>query len=133
MNDESKHSLDELEQWQSLPLSVKVLMTKNRIRKWVEEYHEDGVCVLMTFSPESLVLLHIVNLDYPEVGVAFGETDLKPMTAWMASEDAENVDEWLNFGCNHYDTDRPESNPLAFWLKEDVIEYIRKETVNDGF
>lgn len=38
----NKHTLQELQQWQSLPLSIKVAMTKDRIRNWVHEYGEDG-------------------------------------------------------------------------------------------
>ncbi len=34
----SKHTLDELRQWQALPLSIKVRMTETRIRGWVNEY-----------------------------------------------------------------------------------------------
>lgn len=38
-----KHTIDELHQWQALPLSVKIRMTKERIRNWVNEFVEDGV------------------------------------------------------------------------------------------
>ena len=41
----AKHTIDELKQWQSYPLSLKVLMTKERIRNWIREYGEDGVYV----------------------------------------------------------------------------------------
>ena len=39
----NKHTIQELKQWQSLPLSIKVLMTQERIRNWVREYDESGV------------------------------------------------------------------------------------------
>ena len=29
-----KHTLEELRQWQALPLDIKVLMTMERIRQW---------------------------------------------------------------------------------------------------
>lgn len=127
--DDNAHSLDDLRQYQALPLSVKILMSKNRIRKWVNEYGEDNVCVRMTFSPESLVLLHMVNEEYPNVKVAFSDdTELKPIIAWMASEDESGLDDWLTFGCNHFETDRPESRPMAFWYKDDVFKYLRLKT-----
>lgn len=127
--DDNAHSLDDLRQYQDLPLSVKILMSKNRIRKWVNEYGEDDVCVRMTFSPESLVLLHMVNEEYPSVKVTFSDdTELKPIVSWMASEDESGLDDWLTFGCNHFETDRPESRAIAFWTKDDILEYLRWDT-----
>ena len=126
---DNAHTLSDLEQYQALPLKVKILMSKNRIRKWVNEYGTNNVCVRMTFSPESLVLLHMVNEEYPSVKVAFSDdTELKPIVSWMASEDESGLDDWLTFGCNHFETDRPESRPLAFWSKENVFEYLRLNT-----
>lgn len=127
------HNLSDLEQRQALPLRVKLLLTKTRIRNWVNEYGATNCVVLMTFSPESLVLLHLAKSLYPKINVAFGECDeeMKPITAWMASEDEAKLDEWLEFGCNHYDNERPESSPIAFWLKEDVLQYI-EEVTNDS-
>ena len=123
---DNAHTLSDLEQYQALPLKVKILMSKNRIRKWVNEYGANNVCVRMTFSPESLVLLHMVNEEYPSVKVAFSDdTELKPIVSWMASEDESGLDDWLTFGCNHFETDRPESRPLAFWYKDDVFEYLK--------
>ena len=126
---DNAHTLSDLEQYQALPLKVKILMSKNRIRKWVNEYGTENVCVRMTFSPESLVLLHMVNEEYPSVKVTFSDdSELKPIVAWMASEDESGLDDWLTFGCNHFETDRPESRPLAFWSKENVFEYLRLNT-----
>lgn len=129
---DNAHTLSDLEQYQALPLKVKILMSKNRIRKWVNEYGANNVCVRMTFSPESLVLLHMVNEEYPSVKVAFSDdTELKPIVSWMASEDESGLDDWLTFGCNHFETDKPESRPLAFWYKENVFEYLRLKTNED--
>ena len=126
---DNAHTLSDLEQYQALPLKVKILMSKNRIRKWVNEYGASNVCVRMTFSPESLVLLHMVNEEYPSVKVAFSDdSELKPIVSWMASEDESGLDDWLTFGCNHFETEKPESRPLAFWYKENVFEYLRLNT-----
>ena len=129
---DNAHTLSDLEQYQALPLKVKILMSKNRIRKWVNEYGANNVCVRMTFSPESLVLLHMVNEEYPSVKVTFSDdTELKPIVSWMASEDESGLDDWLTFGCNHFETEKPESRPLAFWYKENVFEYLRLKTNED--
>jgi 3'-phosphoadenosine 5'-phosphosulfate sulfotransferase (PAPS reductase)/FAD synthetase len=126
---DNAHTLSDLEQYQASPLKVKILMSKNRIRKWVNEYGANNVCVRMTFSPESLVLLHMVNEEYPSVKVAFSDdSELKPIVSWMASEDESGLDDWLTFGCNHFETEKPESRPLAFWEKGDIFEYLRKNT-----
>ena len=126
---DNAHTLSDLEQYQALPLKVKILMSKNRIRKWVNEYGANNVCVRMTFSPESLVLLHMVNEEYPSVKVTFSDdTELKPIASWMASEDESGLDDWLTFGCNHFETEKQESRPMAFWTKDDVLEYLRLNT-----
>ena len=126
---DNAHTLSDLEQYQALPLKVKILMSKNRIRKWVNEYGANNVCVRMTFSPESLVLLHMVNEEYPSVKVAFSDdSGLKPIVSWMASEDESGLDDWLTFGCNHFETEKPESRAIAFWTKDDVFEYLRLNT-----
>lgn len=66
-----KHTIDELHQWQALPLSVKIRMTKERIRNWINEFGEDGVYVSFSGGKDSTVLLDLVRKDYPEVKVVF--------------------------------------------------------------
>lgn len=76
-----KHTDDELKQWQGLPLEIKLLMTKERIRAWVNEWGEDGVYISFSGGKDSTVLKHIVDnmgynvpsvfintgLEYPEI------------------------------------------------------------------
>ncbi len=33
---------------------------------------------------------------------------------------------YLQYGCNAFDTTRPMSRPLAFWTEKDIWEYIEK-------
>ncbi len=40
-----KHTIGELHQMQSLPLSAKIKMTERRVREWVEYYGTDGVAL----------------------------------------------------------------------------------------
>lgn len=56
---------EELKQMQSLPLEVKVLKTKARIKEWVDFYGEDNVAVSFSGGKDSTVLLDIVRQDYP--------------------------------------------------------------------
>ena len=57
----NKHTIQELKQWQSLPLSIKVLMTQERIRNWVREYDESGVYLSFSAGKDSTVLAHIIR------------------------------------------------------------------------
>ena len=67
----AKHTLEELQQWQSLPLNIKIRMTEERIRDWVREYGEDGVYVSFSGGKDSTVLLDIVRKLYPNVKAVF--------------------------------------------------------------
>lgn len=72
-----KHTMDELRQWQALPLSIKVRMSMERIRMWVREYGERGVYVSFSGGKDSTVLSHLVdrtipNNDIPRVFVNTG-------------------------------------------------------------
>lgn len=68
---ESKHTMDELHQFQALPLSVKIRMTENRIRGWIDEFGEDGVHVGFSGGKDSTVLLDIARKNYPNVKAMF--------------------------------------------------------------
>lgn len=63
---EPKHTSEELLQWQSLPIGVKVKMTIARIRAWINEFGEDGVYISYSGGKDSTVLSHIVDTAYPD-------------------------------------------------------------------
>lgn len=58
---ENKHTMQELYQWQALPLNIKVLMTAERVRNWVNEFGEDGVYLSFSGGKDSTVLGHIIR------------------------------------------------------------------------
>ena len=72
-----KHSGEELRQWQALPLEIKILMTKARIREWINEYGEDRVYISFSGGKDSTVLLDIVRQDHPDVPAVFIDTGLE--------------------------------------------------------
>ena len=74
---ENKHSIQELHQWQSLPLNVKILMTKRRIRDWVNYYGIDGVYISFSGGKDSTVLLTIAREIYAEMKAVFIDTGLE--------------------------------------------------------
>lgn len=88
---ENKHTMDELKQWQALPLSVKILMTRERIRNWVNEFGEDGVYVSFSGGKDSTVLLDIARKDYPNVEAVFVNTGLEYPSVRLFAESKENV------------------------------------------
>lgn len=72
-----KHTKQDLQQMQSLPLSIKISMTKRRIRDWVNEFGTDGVFVSFSGGKDSTVLLHIVREMYPDIEAVFVNTGLE--------------------------------------------------------
>lgn len=73
----NKHTTSDLSQMQSLPLSAKIQMTRQRIRGWVNEFGTDGVYVSFSGGKDSTVLLDLVRKDYPEVPAVFVDTGLE--------------------------------------------------------
>ena len=73
----AKHTMSDLYQMQSMPLSIKVRMTEERIRGWIEEYGEDGVYISFSGGKDSTVLLDMVRRLYPDVLAVFVDTGLE--------------------------------------------------------
>ncbi len=71
------HTIQELKMRQRLPLDIKVRMTQQRIREWINEYGEDGVYISFSGGKDSTVLLHIVRELYPNVKAMFVDTGLE--------------------------------------------------------
>lgn len=59
-------SIEEFNYRRSLPLDIKVAMTKTRIREFVREYGLDGVYFSDSGGLDSTVLRHIMRACYPE-------------------------------------------------------------------
>lgn len=72
----NKHNSYDLKQMQSLPLSAKVVMTKQRIIDWYE-FWDGKVYVSFSGGKDSTVLLHLVRSIYPDVEAIFVDTGLE--------------------------------------------------------
>ena len=74
---ENVHTMQDLKQFQAMPLPVKVALTKTRIRSWVNEFGVNGVYVSFSGGKDSTVLLHLVREEFPDVPAVFIDTGLE--------------------------------------------------------
>ena len=229
---ENKHTLSDLYQMQSLPLSAKIRMTEYRIRQWYEAF-DGNVYVSFSGGKDSTVLLDIARRLYPDIEAVFVNTGLEypsvrkfalskenvtelrpqmnfkdvvikygypiiskevarnvgdvkkmgekcfayrmfngsisgsiydksryaflinapfkisskccdvmkkkplhkiskrkaPMTAQMAGESRQRTSQWIQNGCNALDLKNPISNPMSFWIENDVLTYIHENNL----
>ena len=88
----SKHTIGDLYQMQSLPLSAKIRMTESRIRQWVEHYGEGGVYVAFSGGKDSTVLLDIVRKIYGNIKAVYIDTGLEYPEVRAFVQTYDNVD-----------------------------------------
>lgn len=48
-----------------------------------------------------------------------------PIIATMACESQQRKIQWINSGCNSFDSKDPKSKPMSFWTEQDVLKYIK--------
>ena len=89
-----ERTMQQLKSMQAAPLDVKVLLTKQRIREWVNEFGTDGVYVSFSGGKDSTVLLDIVRSVYPSIPAVFSDTGLEYPEIRDFVRTFENV-EWV--------------------------------------
>ncbi len=85
---------DDLRQLQALPLSLKVRLTQQRIRQWVNEFGVDGVAVSFSGGKDSTVLLTIAREMYSKIPAVFVDTGLEYPEIREFVKTWDNI-EWL--------------------------------------
>lgn len=95
----SVHTRQDLKQLQALPLDIKISMSKQRIRSWVDEFGVDGVYISFSGGKDSTVLLHIVRSIYPDIPAVFIDTGLEYPEIRDFVKTFDNVD-WVKPSMN---------------------------------
>jgi PP-loop superfamily ATP-utilizing enzyme len=121
----AKHEIWELRQKQSLPLNLKISLTKARIRQWINEYGEDGVYVSFSGGKDSTVLLDLVRQDYPKVKAVFFDTGLEYPEIREFVKGYENVD-WIKPKMNFRDVVTKYGYPMISKEVSECVQGARK-------
>jgi len=88
----NKHTKEELQELQALPLKVKIMKTKLRIREWVNQYGLNGIYVSFSGGKDSLALLHIAREIYPDIKAMHVNTTLEYPEIEKFVKTFDNVD-----------------------------------------
>ena len=54
------------------------------------------------------------------------ETGRIPIIGTLASESMYRYQSWIKYGCNAFESKRPQSRPLSFWTEQDILQYIKE-------
>ena len=57
------------------------------------------------------------------------QTGRKPLIATMAEESRLRTQKWIQNGCNGFEMKSPVSTPMAFWREQDVLRYIKENSI----
>lgn len=121
----SAHTMEDLYQMQGLPLSIKIRLTQERIRAWVETYDLDGVYISFSGGKDSTVLLDIARKMYPEIKAVFVDTGLEYPEIRGFVKGFENVD-WLKPKMNFKQVIEKYGYPFISKEVSECVEGARK-------
>lgn len=54
------------------------------------------------------------------------KTGKKPILGLMADESSKRRRDYLKTGCNAFDKKEPQSQPIAFWTEQDILQYLKE-------
>ena len=70
-------TIQDLQQMQALPLNLKIRLTQERVRQWVNEFGEDGCYISFSGGKDSTVLVDIVDKMGYKIPLMFVDTGLE--------------------------------------------------------
>lgn len=90
----AKHTIEELYQYQSLPLSQKIMLTRDRVKGWINKYGEDGVYISFSGGKDSTVLLDLIRnrFGYKNIPAVFVDVPTQYPELRQFAEKFENVE-----------------------------------------
>lgn len=53
----------------------------------------------------------------------------KPILGLMAAESKKRKRDYMKTGCNAFDKERPQSQPMGFWTEQDVLQYLYEKKI----
>lgn len=53
------------------------------------------------------------------------QTNSHAIIGTMACESKLRLQSWMKAGCNGFESSRPTSQPLSFWLEQDILRYLK--------
>lgn len=53
------------------------------------------------------------------------QTSSHAIIGTMACESKLRLQSWMKAGCNGFESSRPTSQPLSFWLEQDILQYLK--------
>lgn len=117
----------DLKQKQALPLEVKILLTRERVRQWIDEYGEDGVYISFSGGKDSTVLLDLIRnrFGYKDVKAVFCDTGLEYPEIREFVKTFDNVD-WIKPKMNFRQVIQKYGYPFASKEISESVEGARK-------
>lgn len=128
---ENYHYAGELEQMQSLPLEIKIRMTKMRIRQWVEAF-SGSAYISFSGGKDSTVLLAIAREVFPDIPAVYCDTGLEYPEIRMFVKRFDNV-VWLRPKMNFREVIRRYGYPVASKETAKRVYEIRHYNLSDEY
>lgn len=57
------------------------------------------------------------------------QTGKKPILGLMAAESQKRKTDYMKTGCNAFEKERPQSQPMGFWTEQDVLQYLYEKKI----
>lgn len=130
MND-LRHYAGELEQMQSLPLEIKIRMTKMRIQQWVYAFSGEAY-ISFSGGKDSTVLLNIAREVFPDLPAVFCDTGLEYPEIREFVKGFENVI-WLKPQMNFRQVIQKYGYPVASKETAKRVYEVRHHSLTDEY